>query len=337
MNRMRPRLKKLFILIIPVLAIILTGCSDENVLVQRPTVFINQFEKRVHTKVEVVKGDISPTFTLTAELEDYEETSYGGLEDTMEVDQLFVEEGSEVKKGDVLITFKADDEETDKKRRDYVERMKEDELLIEHLERNALIDQKSDYYTDYSMLKNDLELLKTSIEEIDKEMEKLTVIATADGMVTYISKDLYNGYAKSAQPLLKTANGSDYFKAVTKEQYDFKIGDEYIAQTMVTSFKLLVADVIKEGADTTVYFSPIEADNLLGLGEQCQITIKKDMIKDTIYVDSQAIRSNENGNFVYVVDEDGFLTAKKVVVKCVVDTDTVIESGLEGGEWVAID
>ena len=325
------------IIILPLLIIALTGCNENNIVNKRPMPSADEYEKKDHQKVMVSTGDLCPTFELDAKMEGYSVTTYCGLEETMEIDEILVEEGSEVKKGDVLIKFKEEDEQTEERYRELEDRLKEDELLISHLENEALIDPKSDYYTDYKMILNDIELINVQLEEIDRRRDKLTYVATDDGTIAFIAKELYNGYAKKSDTLMKSIKGSEYYTATTEEDYDFKIGDKYDGQSGSAKALLEIVDIKKDGKVTTVSFMPAEGERIISDIAEYKITLSKEAMKNVLYVDSAAVMDNDGKAFVYIVDDEGYIRAKEIAVRCVVDDKSIIESGLEGGEWVAID
>ncbi|MDE5967110.1 MAG: hypothetical protein K2G89_09800, partial [Lachnospiraceae bacterium] len=68
--------------------------------------------------------------------------------------------------------------------------------------------------------------------------------------------------------------------------------------------------------------------------------IKKEVLRDVLYVPSKCIYEAENKYFVFVIDENGFREGVEVTPGAVVgegpDEVTVITSGLVGGEQVMI-
>ena len=77
----------------------------------------------------------------------------------------------------------------------------------------------------------------------------------------------------------------------------------------------------------------------LGLwpGEFVQVTLKLADQKDAVIVPSAAIQVGQQGSFVYVVGQDGTAQPRPVEVDRTLDGETVIASGLEGGETVVTD
>lgn len=329
--------KKILVAIVTMVEIMATaGCADNSIVSEEAKVTHEEYNRKIHERTQVMVGDISPEFEIILKEDGYEVTTYGGLEETMEIDELLVEEGQQVQAGDVLIRFKQDDEESDKKRIEYVNRMEEDQLLIDHLNRLAVIDPKSNYYTDALMMQNDIDLMRVKIEEIDRKKERLTYTATVDGTVSFMSKDLFNGYAPASEALIRTVRGSDSFVAVTEESYNFKVGDEYTANAGVASVTMVIEEVIESGSQKTILFRPKSNDVNIGDYDQYRVNIVKDVMSDVVYVKSAALKEVGDKTYAYIIDDNGFLVAREVKVKCVTGEDSIIEEGLIGGEWVAL-
>ena len=315
----------------------LCGCGEKKAIVEESSVSVTEYSRKIHEKTQVQVGDISPVFLLNIKEDGYSIATYGGLEDTMEVAELLVEEGSVVKSGDVLIRFKEADEDVDKKRKEYENRIKEDKLLIEHLGRLATLDPDSNYYTDSLLMENDIKLMNDKIEELNRQKERLTYRAKEDGTVSFISKELQRGYAPKGDALIRTVSGTGTYIATTDEDYQFEIGAVYDATYGMASVKMGITDVREEGKMKTITFEPLENQNILSASDEYRVTIEKDVIHDGVYVDSKAIRTAGKNDYVYILNENDIMVARQVKVKCVTGDNSIIEEGLQGGEWVAID
>lgn len=330
------RQKNRYVVFLMVVLSLLTACKENNLTDREIKPVKEKYERKTHEKVQVTSGDIVPSFTLKITQDDYAVTTYGGLEETMEIDELFVEEGDRVSAGDVLIRFKEDNKEDEEKRIQYVNRIEEDELLIEHLKKLAGIDNESNYYTDMLMLENDIELTKIKVDELDKKKEKLSFVAMENGVVDFVSKDLTNGVAPQNETLLRTVKGSDSFSAVTSEDYEFSIGQIITADSALLKQDFEITDIREESGQTVLSLKP-SGDGSNATSEEYSAVIEKEMMRNVVYVHNSAIKSVGDKTYVYIIDENGFLYAREVIVNCVVSDYCVIESGLEGNEWVAID
>ena len=85
---------------------LLTGCgaSDRKVV----TVQHDAYEKMDYQTIDVVRGDLEPSITLTLTADSYEILQYGTNNEELELEKVYVSVGDKVKKGQKLVTFKSD-------------------------------------------------------------------------------------------------------------------------------------------------------------------------------------------------------------------------------------
>jgi multidrug efflux system membrane fusion protein len=72
-------------------------------------------------------------------------------------------------------------------------------------------------------------------------------------------------------------------------------------------------------------------------GQFVDVTLTLSELPDTILVPSQAVQTGQDGSFVFVVEGDMSAKARPVVVGDSLEGETVIKSGLKGGETVVTD
>lgn len=329
--------KKLLLTLVVIMSALISGCKTDSDMTEEISVSVDEYSRKIHEKTQVQVGDISPVFTVDIKEDGYSVSSYGGLEETLEVAELLVEEGSYVKKGDVLIRFKETNDDIEKLRKEYISRIDEDKLLIEHLERLAILDPDSNYYTDKLLMENDIKLMSDKIEELDRKKERLIYRATDDGIVEFISKELLRGYAPKSETLIRTVSGTNMYIATTDEDFQFEIGSTYDAVYGLATVKMEIVDVSEKNGLKKVVFKPLEKQNVLSTSEEYHVTIEKEIMPNSVYVDSKAIRSVGKDDYVYILNDEGIMIAKQVKVKCVTGDNSIIEEGLQGGEWVALD
>jgi multidrug efflux system membrane fusion protein len=92
-------------------------------------------------------------------------------------------------------------------------------------------------------------------------------------------------------------------------------------------------------ATGTIRLQGVFPNDDLGLwpGQFVEVTLKLAEQKDAVLVPSPAVQVGQQGSFVYVVSQDGTAEVRPVVVDRSIAGDTVIASGLEGGETVVVD
>ncbi len=322
--------------IIIIISLSLAGCGSSS-LTSRPVVEIAGYEKDTYKTETVQRGDIEPVLTLKLEPDNRKVTTYGSLEETMEVDEILVEVGDKVSAGDVLVSFTSkDDEERDEKLNDYNRRLSEDELLLEHYMRLSAIDTETDYLNDIEMLTNDIELMNIYIEELNELKSAMYLKCDEDGVVNYISDDLYKGVAPKMKALIKVVSGSDDFVATSDDDYEFTVGDEFEAESNVSKIPVRITDIAKDGDVRKLIFEVTAAGIALDETSVLTLNINKPIINDAVYVDSSAIVTKDGREFVFVVDDDGFESVAFVKTGSRFNEYIIITEGLNGGEQVVV-
>lgn len=319
----------------------LTGCSNRKVS-DKPAINIEPYAMTVHERATVKEGNISSQIKLTLTPDGFSSKDYSVKQDDFEVEQINVKSGDKVKKGDVMISFKAD--EINKTIDEYTNKKEEDQLLIDHYSRLMAIDSSNDYSEDIKSLREDIELSGLYIEEQQEKLKEYQVIAEADGIVTYVNEWLQYGYATADETLVSVASGSNGFISSTEDMsYDFNIGDVFTATQGVASYDMKLVDVEQVKNEATgseerqLKFecqSDIEVTN--GYME-LEVVIDKPVISNVTYVDKDAVNTVDGTYFVYKFDDDGYREIVPVEVGDTVDNYVIIKSGLTAGEQVSID
>ena len=357
------------IIIACVCALFFTGCSDYQE-VSEIKVPRKIYQKLDYVTATVQRGDMNPEVVLKLKAQIANQISYSVDLVDAEVEEVYVTTGERVEKGQLLVSFKS--EKTKKEIEQYSAELEENQLMLEHFQRMSLYDlQTREYYekekkeyplyqeqedninkereidnkrrkaVDYELtieqLQADADLAAMYLEEAKARLENCQIRAEEDGVISFISQGLLSGYVEPGTNVLNEITGESSFVAYTTDKYDFAVGDTYEAEDETTTYKLTVAEVTEESSGTrTIVFvpdatllDPPDSDSLI-------MTIQKKQLKDVVYVDSKAIKKNEEMSFVYLVSSDGFLDVREVEPGEVVDDVTVIKSGLEGNEKVAI-
>ena len=297
------------------MTVVLTGCSDRKVS-DKPAINIEPYAMTVHERATVKEGNISSQIKLTLKPDGFSSKDYSVKQDDFEVDQINVKNGDKVKKGDVMISFKAD--EINKTIDEYTRKKEEDQLLIDHYSRLMGIDSSNDYSEDIKSLKEDIELSTLYIQEQQEKLKEYQVIAEADGIVTYVNEWLEYGYASADETLVSVASGSDAFIGSTEDlTYEFNIGDVFTATQGVATYDMKLVDV----------------EQVMEL----EVVIDKPVISNFTYVDKSAVKTVDGTYYVYRFDEDGYREIVPVEVGDTVDNYVIIKSGLNAGEQVSID
>lgn len=315
----------------------LAGCGDstEVKLVAIPR---TQYQKSEYKTTTVGRGDINPVLMLTLKPMEIEELKYSVSEPDLEVEDVYVEVGDKVTTGQVLISFKSD--EIRKNIDKYRSEVTRSELLLSHYERTYNIDRKDrddKYGVILQELKDNVEVNKLYLKEEQERLNNCQIVAERDGVVTFISKSVLSGVVDPESVLLMENCGKNNFYAETTDNYDFKIGDVYQADYEGEYCDMTVVDIQKgAGKLRTIIFEPEYV--LVNISSVSGINMGVDMgrLSGIVYVDTKAICEKNKEYFVYKVTDDGFLEPVYVTLGDEIDNVTVINSGLEGGEEVAL-
>lgn len=327
--------KGLKCLAIMCVVVLLSGCGasgkKNGKIVQ---VTIEDYQKNTCPTVSVQYGTIEPELVLKLKPDKFESKTYPIKQEMLEVKEMKVEKGSKVKAGDVMVAFRAD--EIEKTIAEYEERKTENQMLIEHYSKLMKISKAQDYSDDIKRLKNDLEVAEAYIKEQNIRLSDYVLTAQKDGTVTDIDEDLYRGYAVSGKGLITVASGSSNYKASTTDDFAFQPGDIYQAQFGIASYDMKVLSVEKNGDMNEITFEPASDMSAVAENDELTMTIKKNIIQNTLYVEEEAVFSVEGESYVFLVDEKGFKEAAKVTIGETMDGYVIIKDGLKEGEQVAV-
>lgn len=320
------------------LSVFLTGCGSVNIE-EKPQVTITEYEKMSYETFEVVRGDIEPMLELKISADTYERKSYYPKQDGMEVAQVYVENGDIVKAGDLMVEFKAGDLE--EQIEGYEKRLEEDLLLIEHYTKLMDIDSTADYNADIDNLKKDAEICRLYISEYNARLQGYNITAEQTGVVTIVSELLYYGVVDAKNNILSVVYGTGEYYTTTTDDYDFKVGETYVATYGFSEFEFELMSIEEQGQDedgkTIRKLNFKMTTDGMPDSENLTMTIKKPPLKNVLFVPNNAVFVVDDESFVYVVDEFGYRTARKIIAKERVDGYTVIESGVDAGDRVVID
>ncbi len=195
-----------------IISIFLTGCGQDS------TNAVISIEKPVYQNISyettiVEKGDLEPITTLTLSPEVVEKIDYTVSEENLEVDQIFVSAGERVTKGQVMVTFKAED--IRKKMDEYQDEVEKNQLLLNHYTRLAEVDKKGDYKVEIQKLTDNVELSKLFLDEERERLNNCNLIAKQSGTISYISSALMDGYVATAACLVTEMCGQETYYTET--------------------------------------------------------------------------------------------------------------------------
>lgn len=332
--------RKKLIPLVAAAALLFTGCGGGEKM-QETQVRVPEYEKVIYDSVEVCRGDITPVLTLKLSAVSYEKKSYYPLYDEMEVESVNVAVGDKVNKGDVLITFKSGD--IAEQIQEYQSQVEQNNLLIDHYTRLSQLDASVDYSADLARLAEDTRIANLYIQELQAKLSFYSICAEDDGSVYILSDLLAYGTVGTSNNLITLIYGNGQFEAETTDDFDFQVGETYIATYGVAEYELVLVSVEENGKDANgdtirkLLFQGADENTDFSSRDKLTMTLEKPTLADVIYVPKDCVFDvDDDEYYVYLLDDDGFRNAVSVTIGSTVDGYTVIESGLNEGDRVVI-
>ena len=319
----------------------LSGCGgpSEDPLVEaiEPTYIIADAET-----IEVQRGNIKPIYDSRLELLNYDKKSYRYSQAQytelvqnykLEVDKVNVKVGQRVNPGDIMVTFHS--EVLDKEIEDNQEKITEAGLEIEHLQRLRNIDPETDYSEDIAKLNRDINACKMHISDIQSSYDKMNLVATDSGTVSFINSIVTNGYVVPDKDLINVVSDSGYYIVDESDIYDFQVGQKFTAETGTSTCEVEVAEPPEGAMSGKVYFKPNAVEGQI-LDKTLYLKFELPELKDVVYVNKYAVVEKDDTHYVYILGDQGLFSVVEVKIGESVENDIIIKEGLEGGEIVQV-
>ena len=335
-------MKKISLIIFLLNICILSGCTNQSNEELVPPQD-KSYTPVIHNTDYVIKQDVTPSAELKLSLLDYEETGYRISQSEwnringqymLTVDKVWVKAGDEIKAGELLISFSS--KELDDKLKSYEDKKAEDLLAIDHYNRLAGIDTSYDYKSDIELLNQDITIADAYISDINSLYDEINIKATSDGIVSFVSPYLSDGYIITGEVLIKASSNSKEYVCETTEDLGLNVGDVFNVENDMTAYELCIKDIVFDEAKTKIYFEPLPGSESVLSEKNLTLIIKKQEIKGALCVKSQAVFEEDGHYFAYRYKEDGLREAVEVTIGDYVDDYVVITSGLSEDDEVEL-
>ena len=333
-----------------------TGSSSETIYVQ---------------KVSTVTGS------------SYTENRYSGVvesQETLDINQdssktiadVYVEAGQEVKKGDKLFSYDTTEASNSIAQKKLDIEAQNNEIEAQN---NTIADYRAEINNggdkveiqarindaNYAIrqAQNTIKSTQTEIDQLSKQIETSTVIATIDGIIKEVNRDGGTDQNGNTKPLISiTQTGEFRVKGTISEMGSISEGSSVIVRSRINEDQIYKGTVTKVetdpqsnsnnnfyGADSSESASKypfyVSLDNNKGLMLGQHVYIEADNGQSTkkkgIWLDASFIVSDDNGNSYVWVSEKGKLKKRKVELgKTDEETYTTkIKSGLSVDDYIA--
>lgn len=316
------------------LTLLLSGCSGnigETITITHPA-----YEKKLFDTTEVKKGTLTPSVSMTLRMSKIRHIHYKVTDGGLELDRVAVSLGDKVKKGDLLISFSA--EELQETLKEYQEKKKQNTLLISHYQKLQKVNKDSGYKKEIEELKKEQEITELYIREIEEKIKERRIYAKKDGTITKIYSHLSEGDVQAGRVLMVETYSSGEYKSETEGSVDLTKGMTVQAEAGDQKYKLRITKVKqKKTGKKMYYFKPVS--DMRGIDDNTALTMQweEKQVVDCVYVEKGAVSSKDGRYYVRLMDDKGYFETAEVSVGQEVGEYIVITDGLSGGEKVRVE
>lgn len=269
----------------------------------------------------------------------------------LKVDEVFVQQGDYVEKGQLLMTF----DETE--RNNIMRKLEREQLSLAKLKRNLLVEKElnkiggsSDNYV--KDLEEEVRKSEINIEEYMEDLAKTAekIESPVSGTITSLTAQ-ENYLVDTDSPLLEIADLSDIKIVLEVAEYDvrdIKLGQSLIIKPEVfekkESFTGVITKISKISKVSTttsenvleVEVKPNEAIPYIVPGFKVSAVIYLDRDDENIMIPKTALLEENKKYFVFVCDDTGIISQKFVEIENAKGDKIFIKSGLEVGEEILV-
>ena len=190
---------------------------------------------------------------------------------------------------------------------------------------------------------NNLSTLEATMTKDDIQQGKDGIKADFSGVVTKVAA-VAGGPATKGGELLTVASSEDVTVEMSITKYDLEKMEEGQKATVTLAGHTYEGTVTKlsriaekNDKGTPVVTAQVKIDNPdenIYLGLEAKVNVQGRFVKDVLVVPAECVNSGQDGDFCYVVNENG-VVEKKVIEKGLASDDAVeVKSGLAAGDKV---
>ena len=339
-------------------ALLLGGCQKTDVQTSGGVAVVRDDAGAQYSLVTARVGDLSLTENVRVKYFAARQESYGFGESGLYYDTFPVSVGDEVKAGDVLATLDAG--ELDSGIAQCRSSIAETELI---LERNRQLvelcesrlagrtpsasekERLRGYQVAIRDAEDQIDVLKTRLDELNAQKEGRVITAAIGGTVTYV-RDVENGETSTKGKVVVTVTdlSSCAFSATVEHPeaiedgaiYTLRIGGEEYEITPTTAEELGIEPepMNEKSTMSRVYFSLLTPSVNLNSDSTGSFPVTVDQRQDVGYVPATAVSLVDGVSCVYVPDEQGLCTTRNVTTGLETQRYVEILDGLDAGDSV---
>jgi HlyD family secretion protein len=332
--------------------------------------FSKRFKKGVEVKTAAVDtGELTSFFSTNGTVESKNKKEYYA-QSVNKVTSVNIRIGSNIKKGDTLVTFETQDFSTQLKtaQKQYdnakiqLDSLKKLKAKLDEQQKvpqvtpapgstpGTLTGSSMSMDDQIKMQQNQLEITKLNIESIKQNISKQqsSLNADFDGIVTAVNVK----EGSSASPQMAAVVVEDISSlqvTVNANQYDvvnIKEGQEAVIHFNNKSFKGIVETINPvasktisvSGTDTTVKVTVgiLENDGTIKSGYDVDVDIKFAEKKDAVKIPAEAVVTDKNNKESVFIVENNIVRFREIATGLSSETEVEVTSGLKAGEKVIL-
>ena len=325
--------------LIYLMILFLTGCSlePERELVRIPE---NIYEGTDRAISYVQRGDLAIGIEEEMLLKNYKETSYdfvasltdASIEESLEFEQLYVNVGDIVKKGDVLVKLKSEylDNEIDR----YKEQKERAQITLKHLRNRGAINPDEDNSFEINNCLEQIQIAEGYLRELETKRSALSICAEDDGEVISVSDSAMSGLLTSTYDLVTIGSGDDTYYVDTEYITTLKEGDTASVTNAVVKYDARVEKIEQSAEGTRIYFKLINTGQERTIARGLKVVVAEDVRKDVLYVSERYIEEKDGHYYAFMLDEHGARIAKEIRTDGVLGGFVIIKDGLNEGDEI---
>ena len=333
------------------LPILCTGCQlvPEEEMYQEPPVLYS-YETKEYVKEKVVRGELVLKTTVNCTYMAAKQEQLGFELGGEYIDQIYVSEGQQVQKGDLLAELVYDNLKEEILAMEYeCERLR---LQKEHLLENISLDQQiedfdlveSRYAKELQEAEDTIYVAELRLEELKTDLQKRQIYAGMDGTVIQVKRIKEGARSTSGEIVITNADiDTNVFMVEGEEARYFTPGMHTTVKCGKNMYEVVVAEAAELGLteyqqdnELVAYLRLNQPDPTLEDGKKGKIEVILETRSDVLYVPKGAVKTADGKKLVYMLDENGLRVMQNVEIGLKTDEYIEIISGLEEGDSIII-
>lgn len=359
------RLQFYWMILSLVLAPALIGCAPSEEA--EDLVVLEQEEEAIPYNLSIASyGDVLLTEVMNVTYKELEEEELSFSVSGRLVSKVYVEEGEQVKKGQLLAELGDDDLISQAETLEY--QIARNQILLEQsainedydistmwlqflyqsgqteTEQNALKSSIAQIQQQYQYMREDyqdaIEIAQLRLESVRKELSTNKLYAGIDGTVTWVKTGLLGTTSEAGSSVIQIKNDEECLFAVEGSEHASLFSENSLVEMVISGGKnagsYLMMPYHMEEWEDRLWFTMVDEVVEMETGTVGRITVVLDSRENVINIPKLAVHTANGESFVHCLGEDGLREVRWVKTGLYGDERVEILSGLEEGDRVIL-